>query len=105
VKHFYTYLPENCKIGKIVFGRIGTWHGCQKVCFQTKNPNFGKILRALEYKMLLYFMTFLNILWLYDIIYSVLVQFGVIWYIFSVLVCLDQEKSGNPAPGSCGWRP
>jgi hypothetical protein len=25
------------------------------VCFQTKNPNFGKIWRALEWKMLLYF--------------------------------------------------
>jgi hypothetical protein len=24
-------------------------------------------------------------------------QFVVIWYIFSVLVCLHQEKSGNPA--------
>jgi hypothetical protein len=22
--------------------------GCQMVCFQTKNPNFGKIWRALE---------------------------------------------------------
>jgi hypothetical protein len=24
----------------------------------------------------------------------------VIWYIFFVLVCLDQEKSGNPDVGS-----
>jgi hypothetical protein len=25
-----------------------------------------------------------------------LVYFVVIWYIFPVLVCLDQEKAGNP---------
>jgi hypothetical protein len=31
--------------------------GCQMVYFQTKNPNFGKILGALELEMLLYFMT------------------------------------------------
>jgi hypothetical protein len=41
------------------------------VCFQTKNPNFGKIWRALEWKMLLYFMTICNILW----------PFGIVWYI------------------------
>jgi hypothetical protein len=29
--------------------------GCQMVRFHTKNPNFGKILSALEWKMLLYF--------------------------------------------------
>jgi hypothetical protein len=29
--------------------------GCQTVWFQAKNPNFGKIWRALEWKMLLYF--------------------------------------------------
>jgi hypothetical protein len=34
-----------------------------------------------------------NILWSFGIIYGRLV----ICYIFPVLVCLDQEKSGNPA--------
>jgi hypothetical protein len=57
------------------------------VCFQTKNPNFGKIGRVLEYKMLLYFMTFWNILRPFGIIYSLLVcslwSFGIF---FSVLV-------------------
>jgi hypothetical protein len=33
------------------------------VYFQTKNPNFGKIWRALEWKMLLYFMTIWNSFW------------------------------------------
>jgi hypothetical protein len=28
----------------------------------------------------------------------------VIWYIFPVLVCLDQQKSGNPDPGCVIWR-
>jgi hypothetical protein len=32
------------------------------VCFQTKNTKFGINWRALEWKMLLYFMTFWNIL-------------------------------------------
>jgi hypothetical protein len=27
-------------------------------------------------------------------------RFVVIWYIFSILVCLDQEKSGNPGQAS-----
>jgi hypothetical protein len=30
--------------------------GCQMVCFRTKNPNLGKFWRALEWKMLVYFM-------------------------------------------------
>jgi hypothetical protein len=47
--------------------------GCQMVCFQTKNPNYGKIWRALEYKMSLYFMTFWNILQAFGIICSLLV--------------------------------
>jgi hypothetical protein len=47
--------------------------GCQMVCFQTKNPNFGKICRALEKKMLLYFITFWNISRPFGIIYSLLV--------------------------------
>jgi hypothetical protein len=44
------------------------------------------------------------ILWQFGIIsdhlvsytYGRLVEFGYIWYTFPVLVCLDQEKSGNP---------
>jgi hypothetical protein len=30
--------------------------GCQMVCFQTKNPKLGKFWRALEWKVLVYFM-------------------------------------------------
>jgi hypothetical protein len=70
--------------------------GCQMVCFQTQNPNLGKFWRALEWKMFVYFMTIWNNLRPFDIIYGRLVKFVVIWYIFPILVCLDQEKSGNP---------
>jgi hypothetical protein len=77
---------------------------CQMVYFQAKNPNFGKIWRALEWKMLLYFMTIWNIKRPFGIIYGLtcgqirrgLWSFGIF---FPVLVCLDREKSGNPALG------
>jgi hypothetical protein len=48
--------------------------GCQMVYFQTKNPNSGKIWRALERKMLSYFVTIWNILLpFFGIIYGRLV--------------------------------
>jgi hypothetical protein len=34
----------------------GYRQGCQMVYFQTKNPNLGTFWRALEWKMLVYFM-------------------------------------------------
>jgi hypothetical protein len=55
------------------------------VCFQTKYPNLGKIWRALEWKMLVYFMLIWNILRLFGN--------AVLWYIFGLL---RQEKYGNP---------
>jgi hypothetical protein len=67
------------------------------VCFQTKNLNLGKFWRVLGWKMLLYFIIIWNILGPFDIMYGSLVEFVVIWYIFHILVCLDQEKSGNHA--------
>jgi hypothetical protein len=45
-------------------------------------------------------MTIWNILMQIGIIYALLVQFVVIWYSFSNLVCLDQEQSGNPGSQS-----
>jgi hypothetical protein len=41
--------------------------------FQTKNPNFGQFWRALEWKMLLYFMNIWDILWPFGIMYGSLV--------------------------------
>jgi hypothetical protein len=70
--------------------------GCQMDCFQTKNPNFGKILEGLGMENVVIF-------------YDQLEHFTAIWYnlwpfgivcchlvIFFILVCLVQEKSGNP---------
>jgi hypothetical protein len=42
-------------------------------------------------------MTIWNILWPLGVIYGHLVYFVVTWYILHILVCFDQEKSGNPA--------
>jgi hypothetical protein len=36
----------------------------------------------------------------FGIFYGHLVQFVFIWYILPVLVCLNQEKSGNPGMGA-----
>jgi hypothetical protein len=51
--------------------------------FFQKIPNLGKIWRALEWKMFLYFMTIWNNLRLFGIIYGLFVKFVVIWYIFT----------------------
>jgi hypothetical protein len=45
------------------------------VYFQTKNPNLGKFLRALERKMFVYFMVIWDILWPFSIFYGNLVYF------------------------------
>jgi hypothetical protein len=46
-------------------------------------------------KNVVIFMIIWNVLWPFDIMCGGLVEFVVIWYIFHILVCLDQEKSGN----------
>jgi hypothetical protein len=53
--------------------------GCQIVCFQTKNPNFGKFWRTLDWKMLIYFMVIRDILWSFGIFYGHLGYFMEIW--------------------------
>jgi hypothetical protein len=55
--------------------------GCQMVCFQTKTPNLGKFLRALDWKMCIHFMAIWNILWRFGIFYEHLVHYVLIWYI------------------------
>jgi hypothetical protein len=40
--------------GDTFFSEIGSDQGCQMVSFQTKNPNFGKLWRTLDWKMLKY---------------------------------------------------
>jgi hypothetical protein len=60
------------------------------------NPNLGIFWRVLEWKMLVYFITIWNSLRPLGVFDGHLVQFVVIWYIFHVLVCFDQDKSGSP---------
>jgi hypothetical protein len=66
--------------------------GCQMVCFQTKNPNFGKFCRVLQWKILVYFMTIWSILRPFGIFYGHLVYFAVIWYIFPVFVFCTKKN-------------
>jgi hypothetical protein len=47
--------------------------------------------------MLVYVTAIWYNLWSFGIVYVRLVKFVVLWYVFPVLVRLDQEKSGNPA--------
>jgi hypothetical protein len=63
------------------------------VYFHTKNPYLGKFWRALEWKILAYFIPIWNILWANGISFGNCV---VIWYIFPRFGILSQEKSGNP---------
>jgi hypothetical protein len=62
------------------------------VCFQTKHPNLGKFWRALDWKMLIYFMATWNILWRFGIFCDRLVHFVFIWYIFQVLVSCTNKN-------------
>jgi hypothetical protein len=66
--------------------------GCQMVSFQTKNPNVGKFWRALDWKLLIYFMAVRNILQTFDTFYYQLVHFALIWYIFLVWVSCTKKN-------------
>jgi hypothetical protein len=70
---------------------------CQMVYFQTKNPNVDTFWRALECKMLLHFMIIWNIVWPFCKFMAVWCTSWPFGIFFTILVRLDQEKSGNPA--------
>jgi hypothetical protein len=67
------------------------------VYFQTKTPNLGKFLKALDCKMWIYFMAIWNILRTYEKWYDHLVRFVLIWDIFPNFGIMYQGKSGNTA--------
>jgi hypothetical protein len=75
---------------------MGHRQGCQMVCFQTKNTNLGKVWRASDWKILIYFTAVWNILQTFEIFYDHLVEFVFVWHIFSGFGIMHQEKSGNP---------
>jgi hypothetical protein len=69
--------------------------------FQTKNPNLGKFWRALDGKMLIYFMAIWKLLQTFGIFYDHLVHTCCVQFVhFSGLGIMCQEKSGNPASGA-----
>jgi hypothetical protein len=70
--------------------------GCQMVYFQTKKCNLGKFCRALQWKMLVYFMDVVSILRPFERFYDSLVYFVAIWYIFPRVGILHQEKIWQP---------
>jgi hypothetical protein len=51
------------------------FQGCQTVCFLTKNPNLGKFWKAVDWKILIHFMTIWNILPTFGIFYDHSVHF------------------------------
>jgi hypothetical protein len=66
--------------------------------FSNQKNNLGKFWRALDLKMLLYFMAIWNILQTFGILYDHLVHFVFVRYIFSGFGIMCEEKSGNPDP-------
>jgi hypothetical protein len=56
--------------------------GLPEVFFQTKNPNLGKFWRALEWKMLVYFMAIWYILWPFGNV-VLMWHFPPFWYFVS----------------------
>jgi hypothetical protein len=57
------------------------------ICFQTKNPNFGKLFGGLAmenlgifYEYLVYFTAIANILWPFGIVCGHLLYFPPFWY-------------------------
>jgi hypothetical protein len=59
--------------GKWIPSAFDLEQGCQMAYFPTKDPNLGKFWRALEWKMLVYFIVIWNILLPFGIFYRHLV--------------------------------
>jgi hypothetical protein len=76
----------------------GGKQGCQVVYFQTKNPNFDIYLYIFIYIYIgrPWSGEFWYILWLFGNFCGRLAYSVVIWYIFTRVVMLYQNKSGNP---------
>jgi hypothetical protein len=69
---------KTCSSQRVIFlVRVARWY-----IFKTKNPNLGKFLRVLQWKMLKYFMDIGSILQQIGLFYDHLVCFMVIWYMY-----------------------
>jgi hypothetical protein len=73
------------------------------VCFHTKNPNFGKFYRALDWKMFIYIMALLDILLRFGIFYDNVLHFVFIWYIFLILVSCTKKNLATLFLNVSGW--
>jgi hypothetical protein len=68
----------------LILKALALKQGCQMVYFRNKNPNLGKLFRALDWKMLMYFLAVWNILQTIGKFSDHLVHFVLIWFIFPV---------------------
>jgi hypothetical protein len=69
------------------------------IYFHTKNPNLGKFWRALEWKLLVYFMTIWNTYICTVTVYFMAVRSRyVIWYIFPFWYVWAKKNLATPAP-------
>jgi hypothetical protein len=66
--------------------------------FKPKIPIWVNFWRDLVWKKIKFFIDICTILLTFGIFYDPLVLFVFIWYIFSGLGIMDQEKSGKPGP-------
>jgi hypothetical protein len=76
--------------------------------YSNQNRKMSKFWGALEWKILVYFMTIWNILLPFGIMYGHLVQFVVIWYIFPQFSMFGPRKnlatlSSSKNDGLTGW--
>jgi hypothetical protein len=71
-------------------GRVARWF-----IFNPKNPNLGKFLRVIDWKLFIYFMAIWNVWMAFWIFYEHMVHLVFIWYIFSCFGIMYQEKSGS----------
>jgi hypothetical protein len=67
------------------------------VYFQTKIPKMGMFLRALDWKMFIYFRVIWNILLAWKV-FAHLVHFVLIWYNFPVLVSRTKKNLATLYP-------
>jgi hypothetical protein len=75
------------------------------VSYQTQNDNLGKFWRALDWKLLIYFVPIWNILETFGIFYDHLVHFVFIWYIFPVLVSFTKKNLATLCYSWSGFLP
>jgi hypothetical protein len=85
-------------------GYLDPGSGLPDGIFSNKNPNLGTFWRVLQRKILECFINIWSISRPFDICYSYLFYFVVIWYIFPRFGILYQEKSGNLGSDAYLWK-